>query len=55
LARARREYLGLTQKKVAGKMGITQAALSQMESSKKSCAKRHWKSLRQRWVLMLNN
>jgi transcriptional regulator with XRE-family HTH domain len=35
LARAWREYLGLTQKEVAGKMGITQAALSQMESSKK--------------------
>lgn len=35
LARAWREYLGLTQKEVAGKMGITQAALSQMESGDK--------------------
>ena len=35
LVRAWREYLGLTQKEVAGKMGITQAALSQMESGEK--------------------
>lgn len=39
LARAWREYMGLTQKEVAGKMGITQAALSQMESSKKKLRK----------------
>jgi DNA-binding XRE family transcriptional regulator len=32
LVRAWREYLGLTQKEVAKRMGITQAALSQMES-----------------------
>jgi transcriptional regulator with XRE-family HTH domain len=31
--------LGLTQKEVAVKMGITQAALSQMESSKKKLRK----------------
>jgi DNA-binding XRE family transcriptional regulator len=35
LIRAWREYLGLTQKEVAKKMGITQAALSQMESGEK--------------------
>lgn len=35
LARAWREYLKLTQKEVAKKMGITQAALSQMESGKR--------------------
>jgi DNA-binding XRE family transcriptional regulator len=39
LVRAWREYLGLTQKEVAEKMGITQAALSQMESSKKKLRK----------------
>ncbi|HIJ91138.1 MAG: helix-turn-helix domain-containing protein [Desulfobulbaceae bacterium] len=32
LARAWREYLGLTQAEVAERAGITQAALSQMES-----------------------
>lgn len=31
LARAWWEYLGLTQQEVAGRMGITQTALSQME------------------------
>lgn len=31
LVRAWREYLGLTQKEVAKRMGITQAALSQIE------------------------
>jgi DNA-binding XRE family transcriptional regulator len=35
LARAWREYLELTQKEVARRMGITQAALSQMESGEK--------------------
>ena len=35
LVRAWREYLGLTQKEVAEKIGITQAALSQMESGEK--------------------
>ena len=38
LVRAWREYLGLTQKAVAEKMGITQAALSQMESGEKKVA-----------------
>jgi len=32
LRRAWREYLGLTQAEVAGRMGITQPALSQIES-----------------------
>jgi DNA-binding XRE family transcriptional regulator len=32
LLRAWREYLGFTQAEIAGKAGITQAALSQMES-----------------------
>ena len=32
-ARAWREYLGLTQDEVATKMGITQSALAQMETS----------------------
>jgi DNA-binding XRE family transcriptional regulator len=35
LIRAWREYLGLTQKEVAERMGISQAALSQMESGEK--------------------
>jgi len=35
LIRAWREYLGLTQNEVADRMGITQAALSQMESGEK--------------------
>lgn len=35
LVRAWREYLGLSQKEVAERMGITQAALSQMESGEK--------------------
>ena len=39
LVRAWREYLGLTQKEVAEKMGITQAALSQMESGEKKLRK----------------
>ena len=39
LVRAWREYLGLTQKDVADKMGITQAALSQMESGEKKLRK----------------
>lgn len=39
LVRAWREYLGLTQKDVADKMGITQAALSQMESGAKKLRK----------------
>ena len=39
LARAWREYLGLTQKEVAGRMGITQAALSQMEAGEKRMRK----------------
>lgn len=33
IIRAWREYLGLTQQEVADKMGITQAALSQIESN----------------------
>lgn len=33
LVRAWREYLGLTQDEVATKMGITQSALAQMETS----------------------
>ncbi len=39
IIRAWREYLGLTQKDVAEKMGITQAALSQMESGEKKLRK----------------
>jgi predicted transcriptional regulator len=39
LARAWREYLGLTQAEVAAKMGISQAALSQMESGEKKLRK----------------
>jgi predicted transcriptional regulator len=39
LARAWREYLGLTQKEVASRMGISQAALSQMESGEKKLRK----------------
>jgi DNA-binding XRE family transcriptional regulator len=37
--RAWREYLGLSQAEVAGKAGITQAALSQMESGGKRLRK----------------
>ena len=33
LPRAWRDHLGLTQTEVAGRMGITQAALSQLEAS----------------------
>ena len=33
LRRAWREYLGLTQAEVAGRMGITQPALSQLEAA----------------------
>jgi len=39
LVRAWREYLGLTQAEVAERMGITQAALSQMESGRKRLRK----------------
>jgi predicted transcriptional regulator len=39
LARAWREYLGLTQVEVAARMGISQAALSQMESGEKKLRK----------------
>ena len=39
LVRAWREYLGLTQKEVAKRMGITQAALSQMEAGEKRLRK----------------
>ena len=39
LIRAWREYLGLTQKEVAERMTITQAALSQMEAGKKRLRK----------------
>jgi len=39
LLRAWREYLGLTQKEVAEKIGITQAAFSQMESGVKNLRK----------------
>jgi DNA-binding XRE family transcriptional regulator len=35
IIRAWREYMGLTQKEVADKMGITQAAYSQMESARR--------------------
>jgi len=35
LARAWREYLGLTQESVARRLGISQSALAQMESAKK--------------------
>ena len=39
LVRAWREYLGLTQKEVAKRMGITQVALSQMEAGEKRLRK----------------
>lgn len=39
MVRAWREYLGLTQKEVAEKMGITRAALSHMESGEKKLRK----------------
>ena len=39
MARAWREYLELTQKEVSERMGITQAALSQMESGEKRLRK----------------
>jgi len=39
LVRAWREYLDFSQKEVAEKMGITQAALSQMESGEKKLRK----------------
>lgn len=39
LIRAWREYLGLTQQEVAGRMGVSQAALSQMESGEKKLRK----------------
>ena len=39
LIRAWREYLGLTQREVAEKMGVTQAALSQMETGEKKLRK----------------
>ena len=39
LVRAWREYLGLTQKEVAKRIGITQAALSQMEGGEKRLRK----------------
>lgn len=39
LVRAWREYLALTQTEVARRMGITQAALSQMESGEKRLRK----------------
>ena len=45
LVRAWREYLGLTQKEIAGKMGITQAALSQMESGEKKLRRETLKKL----------
>jgi DNA-binding XRE family transcriptional regulator len=35
LVRAWREYLGLTQEEVAARMGITQAALAQIEAAKR--------------------
>ncbi len=45
LARAWRETLSLTQKEVAKRMGITQAALSQMESGEKKLRKETLKKL----------
>jgi len=39
LIRAWREHLGLTQKEVAGRMGVTQGALSQMEEPGKNIRK----------------
>jgi ribosome-binding protein aMBF1 (putative translation factor) len=45
LVRSWREYLGLTQKEVAKRMGITQAALSQMESGEKVLRKETIKKL----------
>lgn len=35
MARAWREYLGLTQQELADRMGVTQAAVSQIESQKR--------------------
>jgi transcriptional regulator with XRE-family HTH domain len=40
-----REFLGLTQKEVAKRMGITQAALSQMESAENNLRKETLKKL----------
>ena len=39
LVRAWREYLGLTQKEISERMGISQAALSQMEAGEKRLRK----------------
>ena len=47
LARAWREYLGLTQVEVAARMGISQAALSQMESGEKKLRKASLEKLAQ--------
>lgn len=45
LVRAWREYLKLTQKEVAGRMGVTQAALSQIESGRQKLRKDTLKKL----------
>ena len=47
LSRAWREYLGLTQVEVAARMGISQAALSQMESGEKKLRKASLEKLSQ--------
>ena len=47
LARAWREYLGLTQVEVAARMRISQAALSQMESGEKKLRKASLEKLAQ--------
>jgi len=45
LARAWRDYLGLTQTEIASRMGISQAALSQMESGEKKLRKASFEKL----------
>ncbi|MHB8989298.1 MAG: helix-turn-helix domain-containing protein [Desulfobulbia bacterium] len=49
-ARAWREYLGLTQAEVAERAGITQSALSQMESGEAKLRKATRKSWHRPWA-----
>lgn len=44
--RALREHLGLTQAQLAGRLGITQSAVSQIESGAVSVSRRTEKQLR---------
>ncbi len=50
LVRAWREYLGLTQKEVAKRMGITQAAFRRWRREKSVCGKRPWRSWPRPWA-----